>query len=67
MPKPATPSAASWSWSKTVVRQSSQVGWLVKDSGDKHRLQRKIQGKNTKVCAVSLPDDELDDAEESQT
>lgn len=51
-----------------MASQSSQVGWLVKGSGGyKHRLQHKVQGKNTKVCAVSLPDDELDDAEESQT
>jgi len=44
----------------------ARAGWLVKGSGDKHRLQRKIQGKNTNVYAVSLPDDELDDADARQ-
>ena len=41
-----------------------RAGWLVKGNGDRHRLQRKIQGKNTNVYAVSLPDDELDAAED---
>ncbi|WPL15982.1 Superfamily II helicase [Thiorhodovibrio winogradskyi] len=41
-----------------------RAGWLGKGGGDRYRLQRKIQGKNINVYAVSVPEDELDDARE---
>ncbi|WP_295543965.1 DUF927 domain-containing protein [uncultured Thiohalocapsa sp.] len=35
----------------------SAAGWLIHGAGRKHRVQRKIDGRNTGVYAVRIPDD----------